>query len=117
MRCVSPTPEYEAVDGVWAPCPTPDYLLAAGQDPARKLIDNGDLELKFIVSRRCIPIWMLFAPGSVYVKPLYRADDRPDRSCCVVTLELNTFRLSVPVTEFFSLLSESCRFELIVTGE
>ena len=115
IKSISPTPQYEQAEGTWAPGATPDDLSSSRQDAAQKLVNSGDLELQLLASARFVPMWMLFPLGPVFAKPLYDAGGQLDPSRRVVFLKLNTARLSGPVTELFNLLSEHCRFDLIVT--
>lgn len=106
IEYISPTPEYELIEGTWV------SRAAAGCEVPK---DADDLELRLMAKSAFVPAWMLFPWGPIFAQPLYDADDRLRPDCRVVVLELNIARLSAPVTEFFDLLSENCRFDLIVT--
>ena len=55
--------------------------------------------------------------GSVYAGPMYEDEDRPHPNQGVVTLNMNTRKLSPDLGSLFDLLSARCRYGQIVGSE
>ena len=116
----SAVPNYPRQDGVWQPEPTPDWLSADPRydDPVAELVQKGILELKLAVrDRHGLPRWTRMYLGSVYAGPMYEDEDRPHPCQGVVTLNMNTRRLSTDVGSLFDLLAANSRYELMVGSE
>ena len=113
---ISPIPTYERTDQGWQATPMLEPPRPGkDEDPGRWLVEKGILALQVaVLDRHALPRWTRLV-GSVYMKPLLDEHDRPEPKRGVVTLELDTRRLSPGVEALFDLISEHCRFDLIVS--